>query len=69
MTLTEGVTNIGEGAFAYCSKLETVTLPGSLTVVDDSAFYRCGTGLTFTVVKGSWAENYCRNNKYSYRYR
>ena len=34
----DGVTKIGHTAFAYCSKLETVTVKGNNTVIEDGAF-------------------------------
>ena len=36
---------IGEGAFRYCSGLTTVTIPGSVTRIDNGAFSNCS-GLT-----------------------
>lgn len=35
------VTTIGEGAFAYCVYLETVTIPESVTKIEDFAFEEC----------------------------
>lgn len=37
----KGVTEIGENAFAYCRKLETVQLPATLNKLGYSAFYEC----------------------------
>ena len=39
------VTSIGDGAFAYCSGLTSVTLPNSLTSIGQKAFAECS-GLT-----------------------
>ena len=42
VTLPEGVTRIGFGAFSDCVGLESVSLPASLTTLGDWAFYRDG---------------------------
>ncbi len=42
VTLPEGVTHIGFGAFSDCVGLESVSLPASLTTLGDWAFYRDG---------------------------
>ena len=42
VTLPEGVTHIGFGAFSDCAGLESVSLPASLTTLGDWAFYRDG---------------------------
>ena len=39
--IPEGVTYIGEGAFADCENLEDVELPENLAVIESEAFYRC----------------------------
>ena len=46
------VIGIGYGAFAYCSRLESVTLPDTLTEIDDNAFWGCS-GLTSIVIPDS----------------
>ena len=43
--INNGVTNIGEGAFAWCSKLSSITIPNSVTVIENQAFNFCP-GLT-----------------------
>lgn len=42
---TYGVTGIGDGVFAKCTSLTSISLPGSLTSIGDAAFARC-TSLT-----------------------
>lgn len=37
----EGVTSIGNDAFAYCSNLEKIELPHSLTSIGSCAFWKC----------------------------
>lgn len=39
------VTSIGAGAFSYCYKLTSITIPNSLTRIELNAFYNCN-GLT-----------------------
>jgi hypothetical protein len=38
----EGVTRIGESAFAECKSLASISLPESLTAIGDEAFIGCG---------------------------
>ena len=45
ITLSNGVTSIGNGAFRYCSSLKNINVPGSITTISDYAFYYCS-GLT-----------------------
>lgn len=35
------LTNIPEGAFAYCKNLKTIKLPSTITSIGDEAFYNC----------------------------
>lgn len=65
--LPGGVTSIGRGAFRDCSSLTSINLPASLTEIGESAFKGCA-ALTATVVKGSYAEKYCKDNKVPYKY-
>ena len=51
VTISEGVSYIGEYAFAYNPLLSDITLPQSLTELDTGAF--CGSGLTSIVVPGA----------------
>ena len=41
VTVTDGVTSIGKGAFEGCKTIESVTLPNSLLVIEDYAFAGC----------------------------
>lgn len=41
ITLMDGLTTIGYGAFEYCSNLVNISIPNSVTVIDSAAFYHC----------------------------
>lgn len=40
--INEGVTNIGNGAFADCNNLTSISIPSSITSIGNFAFYNCG---------------------------
>lgn len=42
LTLPAGLANLGVGAFEGCQKLKTVTIPGSVKTISDSAFWGSG---------------------------
>ena len=50
--IPDGVTTIGERAFAYCENLTSVTIPNSVTAIGDWAFSDC-TGLTSITIPES----------------
>ena len=52
VTIPEGVTNIGYGAFCYCAGLTSVTIPSSVTSIGGWAFKGCS-GLTNVVIPSS----------------
>ena len=65
--LPEGVTAIGERAFAD-SSVKSIALPSTLTDIDPTAFENCE-GLTAYVESGSTAEAWCAENsvnRYTY---
>lgn len=41
ITIPEGVTSIGNGAFCYCDSLTSVTIPEDVTSIGESAFQYC----------------------------
>jgi len=41
VTILEGITNIGAGAFIYCTVLSNVVIPQTVTTIGLSAFKRC----------------------------
>lgn len=51
VTMPEGITNIGPGAFRKCSKLTAITIPASVTTISDYAFEDCY-GLTNATIQG-----------------
>ncbi len=64
-TVPEGVTSIGEAAFAECENLKRVILPEGLKSIGEDAFADCEK-LTLTVPAGSFAEEYCIANGLNY---
>ena len=49
VTISEGVTTIGQNAFNGCSNLASVSLPNSLTSIDNSAFSDCSALTSITI--------------------
>ncbi len=39
--ISNGVTNIGDDAFAFCTAMTNITIPDSVTSIGDSAFAKC----------------------------
>ncbi len=52
VTISDGVTSIGDDAFYNCESLEGVTIGNSVTFIGDSAFYQC-TSLTNLTIGNS----------------
>ncbi len=50
--IQEGVTSIGEWAFAHCTSLTCITIPDSVTSIGASAFHNC-TSLTSIIIPNS----------------
>ena len=48
LTIGEGVEIIGDQAFQSCSKLESVSLPSTITSIGSDAFFSCDSVETFT---------------------
>ncbi len=75
----KGVRRIGKLAFAFCPELEKVELPASLEEIADhrptptsdeiqSAFFH-SPKVTAIVPRGSYAEQYCRENNIAFAYK
>lgn len=67
LTLPETITSIGEGAFNNCMSLTTLTIPASVKKIDKKAFEASRIS-NFIVVKGSYAEDFCKKNNLTYSY-
>ena len=50
VNLHDKITDIGEGAFEYCSKLQVNELPENLETLGANAFRSCGKGLIVTTI-------------------
>lgn len=59
--IAEGCIRIGARAFAECPNLSSVSLPASVHEIDEDAFKACPK-LVITCPKGSYAEQYARQN-------
>ena len=64
--IPEGVKEIGKNAFAWCSKLESVTITDSVTFIDEEAFANCKLLTSVTISEGvtsigDYAFNNCSN--------
>lgn len=51
LTISEGVTEIGQSAFASCTVLYLISMPDSLITIGDSAFSKCTTLKSVTIGK------------------
>ncbi len=52
ITIPNGVTNIGEAAFAYCDSLTEVPIPSSVTIMGDCVFHDCRSLRSITIPDG-----------------
>ncbi len=53
VTITNNVTNIGNGFFKSCSNLESITIPNSVTYIGDYAFSGCGAMICELIIPDS----------------
>ena len=65
VNIPNSVTNIGKGAFSWCGFLTSLIIPPGVTDIDDSAFDGCH-DITLIVTKGSFAEQYAKDNEIPY---
>ena len=66
-TIPQGITAIGDDAFARCSSLTSVSIPNSVTAIGDYAFSDCP-NLTLTVPRSSYAAEYAKTHSIPYTY-
>ena len=63
--VTENVVSIGPRAFADCKNLREITIPATVTAIDDSALSGCE-NVTVYGVKGSEAERFAKENGFTF---
>ncbi len=68
VTIGNGVTNIGDYAFVYCTSLMNLTIPDSVTSIGDDAFFGCVSLISITIPDsvteiGLYAFKYCSTLK------
>ena len=66
ITVPDSVTSIESSAFNRCINLEKVVLPASVTDINNNVFDECGNLQDITVLKGSYAEQFCKDNNLPY---
>ena len=49
VVIEDGVTSIGDGAFAFCGDLTTITIPYSVTAIGYDAFWACDSLTSITI--------------------
>ena len=64
VSLPDGLTRIGEGAFHSCSSLTSITIPNSVTSIGESTFHSCSSLTSITIPNsvtsiGGWAFHSC----------
>ena len=47
--MLQGITNIGSGAFFYCTSLASIEIPNSVTNIENGAFYYCTSLASITI--------------------
>ncbi len=52
VTVMNGVTSIGDGAFANCTSLTSITIPDGVLIVGESAFANCASLTSITIPDG-----------------
>jgi len=66
--IPEGTLAIGEAAFHSCRALTEITIPSSVTIIEESSFSYVSENLLFTVDKGSYAETWAIENGFDYQF-
>jgi hypothetical protein len=65
VTIPNGVTAIGDGAFLFCTSLKSMTIPASVKKISDDAFMGCD-NFTIRCKSGSYAHNFARDKGYNF---
>ena len=66
ITLPAGVTEIGKQAFSRCGSLASIALPASVSTLGTDIFIGCKSLKEVVVEPGSYAEQYCVENRLAY---
>ena len=68
IVVEDGVTSIGNYAFAFCPGLREIVLPDTVTSIGDSVLDGSESLEMIYVAEGSYAESYCISNELPYAY-
>lgn len=67
VAIPDGVTTIGDSAFAFCENIKEIMIPNSVTIIMPSSFYRCTNLTSITIPNvdrvGKFAFSGCVNLK------
>lgn len=66
VVIPEGVHTIKDSNFYLCPNLKRVSIPSSVTCIDEYAFYSDYNDFVVDVKKGSYAEEYCKTHGLNY---
>lgn len=67
INIPDGITTIGENAFANCKDLTDVTISKGVTTIEEDAFAECSKDLVIKGEKGSKAEQYAKDNNIKFQ--
>ena len=67
VVIPDSVSTISHDSFAYCKNLAVITIPASVTEIG-CRFAGCSDSLVIRTEKGSYAEQYCRDNGMNWEY-
>ena len=67
INIPDSVQSIGNWVFNGCDNLKKIKIPASVKTIKDDAFYGSN-NLTIIVEKGSFVEEYCKENNIKYMY-
>lgn len=68
VVLPKSIMKIGSWAFAGCRALTTIFLPDSIAEIRDDSFEGCDLLTSFSVVRDSYAEQWCASNGFACTY-